>query len=936
MKIKNIVVLLILLFLSISAVSANDMIGENNVEITNNDEINNEFKNFTWLDESIGKTPNKGVLDLNGSTIINVEDTFNNGIHVLYNDITIKNGIIDANNKSSIFWVGEVNLVLDNITLKNGQSENNGGAIFNSGGTITIINSTFVNNYAIFGAAIMNSQGEINIINGFFYNNFAEKNGGAISNAFGNLSILNGEFSDNYAGWHGALFNNELGFITVEGGIFKNNKGNGSGAVIFNDGSSLIMNNAMFINNTAYEFFSIIYNYAHSNLTINNGIFVNNTAEMGALFVNTESNLIINNASFKDNIASIIRNERDNYIGSGDTAAKINGGIFDNNSPNYGDIIYNSINSEMVISNAKFINNIVLEDYGDYSYIIDNKGNMSILGIYVNSSLKNHIIYNDEEGNLFLENNTLINDIFNEKILNHGFITSGITLTIIGNDTIYLNSGDTINLTANLTDDMNNIIVGNNVILNNDILGDIYLNVYENGLYYNLYRIVDEGLFPLTGVYEGGNISYIFGGILDVNGSNLFVDDLVKYYGNDSQLVAYLFDDEDNPLEGMNLTFFINGRNYTRTTDSFGCASMNINLDPGDYEVLTVFYGLGNYPYDSFKSSIKILPTIDGDDLYKFFKEDYQYYADLIDFNGNVLANTNVTMNINGVMYIRETNENGTVKLNINLDPGTYIITVYNPINNDAFSNKIVVWNTIYGENITKLFRNDTQYEAQLITSDFWELANTNVTMNINGVMYIRETNEQGIVKLNINLDPGTYIITISNPSNGEVSSNVIVVLPILDAEDIIMDATIRKQFEVKAIDDVGEPAIGINVTININGVLYNRTTDDNGIARLNINLSPGTYIATSFWKDCYISNTVTVVNNIYDINNNTSSQQKISQSDAKAIAMQFISNHILEPGCYAGTPLLDGNYFVSIYDEEGMVVDSIIIDSFTGHTSRG
>ena len=41
--------------------------------------------------------------------------------------------------------------------------------------------------------------------------------------------------------------------------------------------------------------------------------------------------------------------------------------------------------------------------------------------------------------------------------------------------------------------------------------------------------------------------------------------------------------------------------------------------------------------------------------------------------------------------------------------------------------------------------------------------------------------------------------------------------------------------------------------------MLYNRTTDSYGIARLNINLQKGEYIITSSYNGQSISNTVTV-----------------------------------------------------------------------------
>ena len=48
-------------------------------------------------------------------------------------------------------------------------------------------------------------------------------------------------------------------------------------------------------------------------------------------------------------------------------------------------------------------------------------------------------------------------------------------------------------------------------------------------------------------------------------------------------------------------------------------------------------------------------------------------------------------------------------------------------------------------------------------------------------------------------------------------------------------------------------------IKFNINGVFYDRTTDANGIAKLNINLMSGKYIITSMYNGAAISNEVTI-----------------------------------------------------------------------------
>lgn len=48
-------------------------------------------------------------------------------------------------------------------------------------------------------------------------------------------------------------------------------------------------------------------------------------------------------------------------------------------------------------------------------------------------------------------------------------------------------------------------------------------------------------------------------------------------------------------------------------------------------------------------------------------------------------------------------------------------------------------------------------------------MVNTKVKFNINGVLYTRETNGEGVAKLNINLNPGEYILTSIHPNGLQV-----------------------------------------------------------------------------------------------------------------------------------------------------------------------
>ncbi|MBR0369812.1 MAG: Ig-like domain-containing protein, partial [Methanobrevibacter sp.] len=116
-----------------------------------------------------------------------------------------------------------------------------------------------------------------------------------------------------------------------------------------------------------------------------------------------------------------------------------------------------------------------------------------------------------------------------------------------------------------------------------------------------------------------------------------------------------------------------------------------------------------------------------------------------------------------------------------------------------------------------------------------------------------------GTAKLNINLEPGEYILTAIDPVTGLMMSYNITVLPVLSADNMEMKYLDGSTFNATVIDGEGNPLANASVTFNINGVFYNRTTDENGIVKLNIRLMAGEYIITSEYNEMRIANTITI-----------------------------------------------------------------------------
>ena len=251
--------------------------------------------------------------------------------------------------------------------------------------------------------------------------------------------------------------------------------------------------------------------------------------------------------------------------------------------------------------------------------------------------------------------------------------------------------------------------------------------------------------------------------------------------------------------------------------------------------------------------------NITAEDLTKYYKDSEKFAVTVTDARGQAVSNKTVEITINGVTYNRTTDENGTAKLNINLNSGEYPVSV--AVDDIMVNSTVTVKSTIDAADVIKIFRNDTQYYARFIDSNTNILANTSVSFNINGIIYNRTTDGNGTAKLNINLDAGDYIITATNTVTGEMKSNTIKVISLIESNDLTKYYRNASQFVVRIHSAAGGYiGTGENVTFNINGVFYTRTTNATGHAKLNINLGQGNYTITTYYKDCSKGNNIEVL----------------------------------------------------------------------------
>ena len=184
---------------------------------------------------------------------------------------------IDGAGQYYMFFVSRLrSLTIDNLTMKNGFSPGDGGAIVNRSGELTVRNSNFSQNAADHGGAIHHTGKLLSIENSIFSSNSATTAGGAIDsegafpstytisrstfnnnsttswggaiNMAGNLmtaSISNNTFSANSARWAGALYTHAWSStISITNNTFYGNSttDSASSAFFVSGSPSLIVN----------------------------------------------------------------------------------------------------------------------------------------------------------------------------------------------------------------------------------------------------------------------------------------------------------------------------------------------------------------------------------------------------------------------------------------------------------------------------------------------------------------------------------------------------------------------------------------------------------------------------------------------------------------------------------------------------------------------
>src|SRR5262249_51200604 len=127
-------------------------------------------------------------------------------------------------------------------TLSGNSAANSGGGIYNSGGTLTVSNSTLSGNSAAVGGGGISNFGTLTLSNSTLSGNSAANSGGGIDSGFGvfgaPLPVSNCPRSGNSASFGGGVYN--LGQLTLCNSLVVNSPSGGDvDSITFTDSNNL-------------------------------------------------------------------------------------------------------------------------------------------------------------------------------------------------------------------------------------------------------------------------------------------------------------------------------------------------------------------------------------------------------------------------------------------------------------------------------------------------------------------------------------------------------------------------------------------------------------------------------------------------------------------------------------------------------------------------
>jgi len=544
-----------------------------------------------------------------GDTIVLKNDVVQNGTSLINiaKSITIngENHIVDAQNKSNIFYLAADNICLNNIIFKNFRCSYNNPTIDIRCNNTEISNCDFINSNGTGYIIQIGNYGKlsynfticdcnfINILYGcinIYCNNatisecnFINNTNYAIHMVSGSCLVSRCNFTDNAMTQNGAIIDS-FASIIIKDSIFSNCSNFVRSGSSYGDAIAINLYNAYNCEISNCSFINCNGTSSHSKCTVNvrggeNFTFLNcNFTNCSGAFKSSGKNVVISNSTFENGYYGYYQRGSAIYFEGGD--ANISNCIFKNNTCNQGGAIYaysgSSQEITLAVYNCSFINNSATSIGGAIS--ASRNVNLNISNSYFDNNKANSAKTNDVH--ISDTSNIILNDI--RYAYNH------VNIIVLDNSTTLTGVGFNKRLIAIIKDDENNTRIPLDKL--QFILPDgtlINASVSEDGEIWSAnYKFHQEGNYQISAKLTDFDNFTIYKGSVDVIVSDFYklqklIDDAEENSEiNLTQNYTYLSGDSNIKI---NKSLTINGNGFTingggESYNPFNIESDNVTL----------------------------------------------------------------------------------------------------------------------------------------------------------------------------------------------------------------------------------------------------------------------------------------------------------------------------------------------------------------------
>jgi hypothetical protein len=278
---------------------------------------------------------------------------------VQFQNMTIQNG--DTDEGGAIFITGG-NVTVDNVIFRDNQANISGGAIALQGGTLNVNNSTFnsnvsqsgllgggaihvensatsldvlqsnfVSNLSVgAGGAIYNQGVASNVTSSTFTGNIASNQGGGIHQASGSLNVTNSTFSTNVASDGGAIYTQSGNLSLITSTVNDNSSTTGGAGLSMVSGTHAITQSTISNNQSTNGVGGVQANGGTVNIV--NSTLSGNRGQSGAFIILSGASLNVNFSTIYDNTRQGNASSHAGGIRASNATVTLNKSIVGNNS----------------------------------------------------------------------------------------------------------------------------------------------------------------------------------------------------------------------------------------------------------------------------------------------------------------------------------------------------------------------------------------------------------------------------------------------------------------------------------------------------------------------------------------------------------------------------------------------------------------------------